>query len=393
MKIIKLFLPGKFEDAYVYMSKLIILTENFELRVCDLNEIARHLEDSLEGITPIPRIMFSHNEWLTRAVFRALMKNEEIAKPLLQTFDRFPQPFFNLSEDFLSAEQNLGIQAQVPLDILIYNGRFYMGSNTGLYYQDIEWKRKGAEIKGNLHKRHDASCIGITAGYGSINASCGGDGLFSSIDEFGWTGRASSKMKQVADKSLKTAWLGYNLVNYPTFTHPLLLQNSRQKLKSTVGSFEQDSAVLTEIGKARFDINSFLGEITKDLFHQQGITQDFIQYEFNSNKSLFLQTINGHLYTFTIQQENGGDPEVSLQRTSTGAGDRILSAMPVRSGIVVETYDQVKVFSNGKWYVILDSAALSVRTFSRSKRFRDLVAITTEEGVFLVGLFNESEFT
>ncbi len=33
-----------------------------------------------------------------------------------------------------------------------------------------------------------------------------------------------------------------------------------------------------------------------------------------------------------------------------------------------------------------------VRTFPNSKRFRNLVAITDESGVFLVSLFDESEF-
>ncbi len=39
-----------------------------------------------------------------------------------------------------------------------------------------------------------------------------------------------------------------------------------------------------------------------------------------------------------------------------------------------------------------ESGALMVRTFPRSKRLQNIVAIVDESGVFLVSLFDESEF-
>lgn len=74
-------------------------------------------------------------------------------------------------------------------------------------------------------------------------------------------------------------------------------------------------------------------------------------------------------------------------RTVPGVG-RILDAKPSALGLVVETMNSVQLFTDDAWLPLLDSPALSVRTFPRSRRYRNLVSVVTEEGLFLIGLFD-----
>jgi len=76
MKIAKLFFPGIYEDAYVYMGRLFILTEQRTILVYDLDKLVNSLEQDSEkrvsGSLPIPTYMFSRNDWLSSSQFKSL---------------------------------------------------------------------------------------------------------------------------------------------------------------------------------------------------------------------------------------------------------------------------------------------------------------------------------
>jgi hypothetical protein len=49
----------------------------------------------------------------------------------------------------------------------------------------------------------------------------------------------------------------------------------------------------------------------------------------------------------------------------------------------------VLLFSDHSRYTLEDSDVISVRTFPRSRRYRNVVALTLESGIMLVGLIDE----
>lgn len=79
---------------------------------------------------------------------------------------------------------------------------------------------------------------------------------------------------------------------------------------------------------------------------------------------------------------------------SKEAINRILSINSTKLGPVIETSDRVALVldKNGQIFTLSESGALVVRTFPRSKRFQSMVAIVDENGVWLVSLFDKSEF-
>ncbi|MCI0529839.1 MAG: hypothetical protein L0Y56_20540 [Nitrospira sp.] len=160
MKVIKLFLPGRFEDSYVYMGRLLVLTENRTLRMYNLDRIVDFLEVQFSGSLPVPTLMFLRNDWLESSQFKSLMKNKGMARSFLAAFEKFPQPFVELDEKaFRSEEQDLNIPARVLLDMLIYNKRLYVGADTGFYHIDMNWNQDTVTLQGKVKKRHDARCV------------------------------------------------------------------------------------------------------------------------------------------------------------------------------------------------------------------------------------------
>jgi hypothetical protein len=62
---------------------------------------------------------------------------------------------------------------------------------------------------------------------------------------------------------------------------------------------------------------------------------------------------------------------------------------PTGVGLILETDDQVLLFANGEFYSVVNSEVLSVRTFIKSRRYKNVVAIAREDGVLITGLFQD----
>lgn len=388
MKIVKLFLPGKFEDAFVYMGRLLILTEDRALQIYSLDEIVQYLEEKIPAALPVPTLMFSRNDWLVSSLFGSLVKNRGTFEAILATFDSFPEPYFVLDEPrLILKEEQLRVSANVILDINIYNGRLYMGADTGFYHIDIQWDQSDTIVAEKVEKRHDARCLNTSAKSGAVNASCGDAGLFTAIDDFQWfyRNKRHAEMTRLADKSLKTAWFNFDLMNYPTHITPFLLRSERRNISAQSG-FDREPQVLTELGKNRVYLDDLFG-MMQDKYDFQ---PEMVQFTYNTNNVLFIHTTTGNFYSAGMYLRDNV-LNVRFTKTYKGANSRILSAHPCRVGTVIETDDRVWLFAHGKWILLFDTAVLSVRTFTRSRRFQNLVALTSEEGLFLIGLFDDTE--
>ena len=114
------------------------------------------------------------------------------------------------------------------------------------------------------------------------------------------------------------------------------------------------------------------------------------QYIYNSNNTFFVHTVSGDFYTIAIDKRDKESPVVHARKTYHSSNERVLSIHPTTVGMIVEYDNQVRLFSGGKWFVINKSAVLSVRTFIRSKRYKSVVVMTTEEGIILSSFFDEN---
>src|SRR5271165_6854506 len=88
-------------------------------------------------------------------------------------------------------------------------------------------------------------CVSTSAKYGTINASCGNEGLLSAIDDFESSGHARFPgLELTAEKSLRSSWLDHDVVNYAAVDSLTLLVNAFEREKG----FEREGKVLTQLG-------------------------------------------------------------------------------------------------------------------------------------------------
>jgi hypothetical protein len=369
------------------MGRLLVLTPEHTILTYNLEKIVQGIETRYFGSAPIPTFMFLRNDWLAGPVFQSLLKHPDVRTSINRAFQAFPETI-ELDDRILQAtQQDLGVNANVVLDWLVYNGRLYLSTDTGLYHLDMDWNSEEVQIEGRPEKRLDVRCLSTSAKYGAINASCGDEGLFTAVDEFGWiNGKKDDSMDKSSDKSIKTGWLGFNVVNYRTQTIPLLLKSSRKQTEGR--GIDQERTVLTAIGTEKIDLTYLYDSITQ----QYGVRRESIQYAFNSRNTVFIHTYDGTFYSIGVTQSStGGAPKVRFTKTYKGENTHILSATATRVGILIETPDRVLVFKDGRWTTLATAEALSVRSFTTSRRFQHLIAITTEDGLLLTGLFSEPE--
>jgi hypothetical protein len=396
MKFTRLFLPGNFEDAYVYMGQLVALTVERDLEIYNLERILSSLEARYEDISPVLRLMFLRNDWLAGALFQLLMQSKDISRDIISMLERFPQPFILLDTRFAEPQKReLKVPAHVILDMTIYNSRLYMGADNGFYHTDIRWEQESTAILEGIKKRLDARCLSTSARFGAVTASCGDNGLFAAYDDFGWVNKVgTSKVVQVADRSLRTAWVDHSLMNYPTYTEPFLHPTSYERVQTKntadLAKYENEATVLTQVNEKQISLSNLFQVIQER--EKRSIPPDSIQYVYNSNKDFFVHTRDGSFFSVRMQYSpKDSEPKFRYSRTDKGDNVRILSVNTTKVGLVIETDYTIFLFSNGEWFHILDAEVLTVRTFPRSKRFQNMVAITTEEGIWLIGLFDDSK--
>src|SRR6266566_5825148 len=127
MKIAKLFLSGRYEDAFAYMGRIVALTEQRTIQFWDFDKIATYVAGMIPDSNPASAFMFSRNDWLSSSIFEEMMKNVSLANSVISAFDRFPQPYFEVrARDFQISEEDLLLPARVLLDMNIYLSRIYI---------------------------------------------------------------------------------------------------------------------------------------------------------------------------------------------------------------------------------------------------------------------------
>jgi len=203
VRTLSLFLPGSFEDVYIYMGRLIILTAERSLRLYKLEHIVDDLEKRFSSSRPVFTYLFTRNDWLASTQFGALLRNRSIHSAFLTSMQQASrQPYVEIPThlNYLELERELKIPVRILLDFAVYNQRLYFGTDAGLYHLDTDLEDSQARVIGQPVKRLDARSMSTLAGYGAIHVSCGNDGLFTGFDEFGWvTSRNNHILRHIAD--------------------------------------------------------------------------------------------------------------------------------------------------------------------------------------------------
>ncbi len=399
MRVVSLSFPGRFEDAFLYMGRLFTITENHSVRVYDMSHIVNIPQD--KALSDVLTHLFFRNDKLDTKDFHNRLNDESEKRDFLNTVDRLEAEQLQInSQNAHPVEWDLKISADILLDLNIYNGRAYIGTNKGLYHLDLDWESEIIKPITEAKKRLDAKCFHTTAKYGTVNASCGSEGWFSFLDDFDLGIENTHKEKHILEPSLRTNWLDYDIVNYPTSISPTLFASVRiasQEISASKKSpnFEQERWIVTDFEDE--DKNFDLASLFATSKSGYKLCLENLQFVHNSSQALFLSTYDGKLFALGLKMHGSSIPTASYIREYEGLSSLISSLHTIYSGnkglVVLETDEQVLLFAGGKFIPIYDDEVISIRTFSRSKYYRNIVSITTANEVLLIAIFDDDIYS
>lgn len=389
MIIKKLFFPGKFDEAYIYMQKLLLLDEEGSVFFIDLDRVARHLEDRYSwNLSSAPTHLFSRNDWLNDTRIKLMMGVSPIQSKFVELLRAFPDEI-ELGGSHI--EHAFDGRIGSPLDVAVYYRRLYIGTDEGFFHADLQFGRNEVEAYEGVEQRHDALCAKVNAKFGSVTISCGDDGMFTWFDEFDRLGERDRWLRQgirVQEQSLRTAWLFGNLINYVSFEEPVLLgvERSKKQMKDKTQGSQEQLAV------------RFKGEpksLSSLLFQQdpnQQASGEQLLFLYNIADKFYAQTRNRQLISIKVKKSSENDDELESSEpalVSQRVLTRVLDVVPVRQHLVFELYDKIQLLENSQLITLVEGEALSVKSFPGSRRFQNLLTVVTEDGVHLVSLFDE----
>ena len=300
MYIKKLFFPGEFDVAYVYMQKLILINPEGALFFVDLTEVAANLNDQLESIHRfVPTLLFENNRPFDTKRLKWLVSNQYVKDGLVAAVETFPD------------EQRLGPalvhpiatieDVEEPLDVTVYYERAYIGTDEGAFHVDLDINTNTHDVGvGDSRKRLDALTAEITTNYGAINMSCGNDGLFTVFGEFGRSENAyfhNAEPRLTAERSLRTSWVKRNLLNYEaanSLQYKIVTHGTKKRPDKETGKKRKEDTVQEYSGSHNFS----------DLISSRINTENILSI-FNSGASLLIQEGNMHLTRFGVSKEKG----------------------------------------------------------------------------------------
>ena len=394
MKFASIRFPGKFEDAFLYMEKLITITENNSVCIYDMNKIVNKLQEDT-NLMDAPNLLFSRNDLIEEDEFRKRVNNPNSKANFLKAVEQINCESIEVGTDYTETIQwDLNIKDDIVLDVNIYNRRLYISTNKGLYHIDIDWESEKTTPIGSTIKRLDTKCVHTTAKFGTVNASCGSEGLFSFIDDFELGNKTTRKERHIEEYSIRSSWFDkFDVVNYqtniyPSFFNSLKLNINEQNNLNEEKNYENESFIIVDIEKITFNINELI--ISKNLSNR--INLDDIQFIYNSSKSLFITTYDGNIFILKLVN-NDSNFSITNDYKYSGIGNLVSSIHTLgikKAGIVIETDENILLFTGGKFVPIFNDEVISIRTFPNSKYYKNIISLTTSEEILLISVLDES---
>lgn len=386
MKAVRLFIPGSFEEAWLYMDHLLLLTDDGEILVAPADEIRSKLEE----ITPaslLSGVALFHSDYIYptlrhQKVWAGRLREQLLAEvPLLSDI-----PLEVSFSELQFSRFEIPNGAQTPLDVHIYSRRVYLGSASGLFNVDVEWGEHAAPLN-EWRQRVDASCSSITAKYGALMASCGSEGLLTSIEDVYWLapyGVGRRKLRKVRDTSQRAEWWQSNLINYG-FGEIEILRSDRQKLElkgesvQVIRGFAEDAIELSDRLKGARPLVADETEPSSSVIGNVG-------------GKLLMTDETGALKLLSVSMKKGPTGEVGLTEGATidAEGIEPLGFLGMQDGLLIEHYRGVGHLREAAFTEVISEPVGKVRTFPSSIRYKNVFSAILDGGVLIVGLFDES---
>ena len=392
MKTIRIYLKGNFQDGYLYGGQLFLIENRGRIISVSLwDAISKNLKYGTDEYHFF-QFIFSQNNWLKNESSARLFKISSFKGNFDKLWKKFSQIEYQFTTDNLQGLKTLQeLEVAPTLDMKIYGMRMFVGNGNGLYEGGFTLSQTNEVILNEkIDRVFDASSTNISAKSGSVMISSNSNGLFhGQLFEIGQ--RLKVKEKAIVDKSIRSGWSGYDVVNYES-------QNSFDYLKSEFSkTSERQYLYQDESDTKKISIDNVGTEIyaLDDLLINSKISVDDIVYSFNSSTYAFFFLKDGSLAHLSFRKDQRDSP-VKLSSKSydvlAPSKKKISSFKPISTkvipnGCVIEYFDKVVLVQHGKISVIENNPIISFKTYPSSIRYRNVITLFDGEGVAIHSVY------
>jgi len=363
---IRQFLPGSFEDAFVYMNTLVVVTTDREILTTRFDRLI-HRSAIGRDSQLLAGLFLLRNDFLEEEGTRSMLKDSLLSESLARRVSQTEEALLDLDEweGRLGYEDLLG--EGTLLDLQIYNQRLFAGTTHGVVQTNLLFELDDLRFSAPI-KRTDARCLSLNIRYGTLAASCGPDGLLMSFDEFSELSNEPLSSLAVASTtpSVRTSWLGYHIVNYESATS---VSGFRSKYRPTKSS--RKANIVTEISADE----GLLGAESEP-------ADSDVDFRYNAHTTFFSHFSSGLFELRRRRWSHGRLGQIEFQ--SFGEMSRPLSTHSILHGFVAETYDAVVQVEREAVYVLYSGEAIVVRSFPYSQWYRNLILVVAEDGLHIM---------
>jgi len=275
-------------------------------------------------------------------------------------------------------------------DIRLYANRVYLAHRDGVREGRLSFYHNEVRLENSLAQIFDARTVNISARAGNLMFSADNEGLYCGSL---WNDEKTTKIssRSYAQKSLRTGWSSFDVVNYERQAHFSYLKNEivRRKEKRPFRYSEIDEPP-EKIEIVHMAVKTYSMD---EVLEKVQFKSTDVRYCFNSTTACFFFLKDGQFVRINFAREfhDGARLRSKTHDLSFSAGEIIShqpsSAVAFPLGCVIEYFDRVLLFHDKRVVTLEDSPVISVRTFPTSRRFRRQICITREDGIALHAVF------
>lgn len=378
MRLVKAHIAGAYEDAYLYMGRVILTTVEHTSVSFPIALLAQVVGRVIPDLPFLTEALFRRNDWLDSELFSTLRDSKGIEEVLERGLNSLlAEPVEVSLKELKPREQQLPISTEVILSALFYSQALFISSSNGFFQINCDWSEEGYLTCEKARTRHDGKSLSASARLGAVSISCGSDGLFTDFDVFDWSfSSKSGSPRRVSDSSLRTTWMGGNLVNYRDSRNPELL-----RAEKTSGS-GRSKPVITDFYSHHVELNS----IARSSGLQNSVSP--ITFSYFSDGIGFQQTASNECVSFemSLPTKKGAVTRVKSSRPSPQVEGRIITAHRSGAGLILETTKGVYLLDESRVETLHEGRVISIRAFVDSKHYQNLVTIVIEDGVIIIAI-------
>jgi hypothetical protein len=362
---LRLFVPGNFEDAFVYMGTLLAVTDDHEIVSTNYDRLVEDTIDS-PNLDVLYKLFLLQNDWLSQDGTQELLRDRLVRRSVVRRLTSGDE-WLGLPEEWDSRIEYENLLGQgTLLDLQIYNQRLFAGTTSGMVQADLFADSGEVEFSAP-RKRTDARCLSMSIRYGAVAASCGSDGLLLSFDEFSELDYEApgELVRAPVAASVRTSWLGYHLINYGSATQSQALRSGYSLPRGG-----RRTVVVTEVAA------------DERLIAPERQDQEGLDFHFNAHSTFFSHYASGR---YEVRRRRWASGRLGkVESRYEGEMSRPLSTHEVLGGFVAETYSDVYLINDDGASRLYSGEAIAVRTFPNSRRYRNLVLVVSENGLHVI---------